>query len=373
MVTGVQDSDGIHPQMYWCQNVVHLNTAPGSLQYASMWIWSFDWSTGKPGIVLDHTPPGPLSSNSISDKIEFDSEISGHTLVMSNTIGESIFDSVFAGNAYIFTSGYSLATPFDLPNLEVVGPASGGQADFVGGSGQVSCGAMVAGKWIAALNLDLVGQGGATGETSTGLAWPTNAQGHPTGKFYNQSGLPLYNEGVFFEPDFSSTTARSRLNFAVQCPVYLDLYDELGSRVGYNATSGVVENQIQTAVWESNQTILLFDPSGTYRLEVTGTNNGTFTLETSWQDVNGAALIISNFNSTITQNETQVYTVGNVANVTLMSILSSKTVVGRGFSIQVNATIADLGGPNATFDIAMYARAILDAIILSNNFLQHYP
>jgi hypothetical protein len=65
------------------------------------------------------------------------------------------------------------------------------------------------------------------------------------------------------------------------------------------------------------------------------------------------------FNSTIAENETQVYAVGAVPNVALMNILPSKTVVCQGFGLQVNATVADLSGINETFDVTLYANGTL--------------
>ena len=140
-----------------------------------------------------------------------------------------------------------------------------------------------------------------------------------------------------------------------KCPVYLDLYDGQGRCVGYNETSGIVEDQIPGVLWVSNQTLIVVDPSGTYEVKVTGTGNGTYELETFFRDLAGITSIVSDLNGTITENEMQTYSFGASANVTLTSILPSKTVVGQGFNMQVNATVADLGGPNATFDIVMYA------------------
>lgn len=358
-----------NPVMYWCQNVVDL---PASEQgrrsltarkSGQMWIW--DASSG--ALVAMSLPYFLLPGADVPDTFEFESKIVGSLLVMKNTL---------ASWAFGLPPGISYPWPFnDIPplssdayiafneaSLVVVGSGNGADIVFSSGDGQVSSQTMIGSAWFSALNSPA--ENTHTAETSHGLEW--YVMGH-IATYWHQDGAT--KRGVFFRPDFNSpvtgavqvTSLGQRANsltFSARCPVYLGLYDDQGRHVGYNESSRTVDFEMDNVAWVSNQTLLVFDPVGTYSLEVTGTDNGTFTLETSWQDTTGANSIISNITGTIAQDETQSHTFGSNPNVALMNV-QSKTVLGQGFELQVNATAADLSGVSATFDVALYANGTL--------------
>lgn len=288
-------------------------------------IWKFSWITLQLSQCLSSVS---MTFGGYPDTITFISNIAGSRLSMENSLGswpDGGADLQLTSDAYI-----SMTDPlggYPSPNFVVVGSGNGAEADFFSGTGSVYCEARIGNTWSSASDVEAVYYGGGgTGETSKGLVWPTNAQGQPTGDFMYQNGA-MY-EGIYFEPDFTAPATQSPtvtslglvargLILIAACPVYLDLYDEQGNCVGYNATSGTVENQIDTAVWESNQTILVFNPCGTYQLDVTGTGSGTCELETSWLDVTGTTVTILDSNSTITQGETETYLIGDSANLRL--------------------------------------------------------
>jgi len=316
-----KDSQG-NRIVYWCQNVVELcisrdPSGPRPVQWARMEVWTCSSDGTQKNPNPRESWPWILPSLGIPDKIEFESEIRGSTLYMTNTLGSYTFDLGLTDNAYATTYVLSSALTVDDPNLVIVGPAGGGITDFSGGNGHVSCQTKVGDKWIISLNAEVVEHGGATGEMSTGLAWPKNANGQPTGEFTYQSNAT--EEGVFFEPDFSSLTAQApmisnlgqkatALSFHAKCPVFIDVYDQLGRCVGYNSTSGKVEAQIQNAVWESNQTIFVFDPIGTYHLDVTGAEDGFFNLQIVWQNETGSVTTVLDTTQPIVQGESLSWT-----------------------------------------------------------------
>ncbi|MGD0159356.1 MAG: LecA/PA-IL family lectin [Candidatus Bathyarchaeia archaeon] len=375
LYTGNKDAQ--NPEVYWCQNCMEMNLTAGKGIYsrASMFIWSCYWEGND--IYVDKSNPFDECPNYWvnipGDSMVFKSYIgTDNKLHMENDIAWFSWVSnklVLTSSAYIACEFISTTWNIVAPNFVIVGPAGGGQADFSSGSGTVTCETTtnIGGTWQTALNLAIVGFHQSTGESSTGLMFFT-AQGQPAGGFGYQSGAQ--DQGIFFgiDPDGHSTQAPmvsslgnppKTLVVTAQCPVYLDLFDELGNCVGYNATSGTVDIQIDNGVWISNQTLLVFDPSGTYHLDVTGSGNGTYEQEVFWQGTTGPTITVLDFNSTITENETQAYVVGAEANVAPINIVSSKTVVGQGFGMQVNATVADLGGPNATSDVSLYANGTL--------------
>jgi len=368
LFTGRNDAQK-NPEVFWCQNTVEISKF-GSGLYASaiMQLWKcyfFGPDIHKPQEWFDRSPVFLLKIP-FPDTMVFVSHISGTSLSMENPISHGPWVSdklVLTPDAYI-TSEFVQASDTRLaPNFVIVGPANGGEANFNGGSGFVECLTEIDSNWKTALSLSIVETYQSTGESSTGLAW-TESSGGWTGSYAYQAGAK--DQGIFFGSDPNGLSVPSpsvdglgtpakALTFSANCPVYLDLYDEQGRRVGYNATSGTVDFQIDNVLWNSNQSLLVFDPSGTYYLQVTGTGNGTYTLDTSWQDLSGAYISMSDFNGTITKNETQIYTVGNNADMALIGILPSKTVVDQGSIVKANVTIVNLGGSGATSNVTLYA------------------
>ncbi len=372
-------------QYYWCQNCVvkTMNLRPPLLLRVSgsMWVWGPVDSIGQIGKGTPKThKPGSAVWTSCSDEIKFASYIDGSSLVMQNSHwGPETFDLGLSSDAHVFTltQNYPPSSAVVIPGIEssppnfVIVGDNGGLVNFTGGTGHVSSRTKIGDCWICGTNIDVANSikycapALTTMEGSEGLIWATDG--------YFSPQVHSKDEGLFFMPDFgsavvgpitfntASTTGARALTVVAMCPVYLGIYDDFGGFIGFNSTSGSLEDEIPTAVWRSNQSIVIFDPNGTYHLEVTGTENGTFTLETSWQDISGATYVVSNITNTITENETQVYDVGANSNVTLTNI-TSKTVVGQGLTLQVNATVADIGGPNATFDVSLYTNGTLIGI-----------
>lgn len=379
--------------MYWCQNCIVKAMNPSNTLTLSQMeirgpILAYDFGS----LTRDAQYREIGYTYDENDTAVFTSTIVGPCLAMGNSVyGSRGPWKVYLGldsNAYIHTlsceyppqssmdGGYSRP-----PNFVLVGDREGGkEAWFNSGKGQVSCSVEIGTSWCLGKYIDVVellrNDGYAqTEEKSHNLKFERNSNGDPDGSFSYTSGSA--EEGVFFVPDFGSlhveplainspSEIARLLVVEAKCPIYVGLCDEFGRCVGYNATSGTVENQIGNAVWRSNLTLLILNPSGAYSVDVIGTDNGTYDLKTSWQDVTGTVSVISDLNGTIVENETQTYHIGDNANVTLTNILPSQTVVDQGGGLQVNATIADLGGPDATFNVTLYAN---DTVIGTQSML----
>lgn len=172
----------------------------------------------------------------------------------------------------------------------------------------------------------------------------------------------------------ASVKVTSVLYAHADCPVYLNLYDAHGNCVGYNSTSRTVENQVDNALWESNQTILVFDLSGTYNLEVTGTDSGTYELETSQQGATGTVSVVFDLNGTIKKDETQTHIIS-------LSVLPGDINGDGKVSLQDLVSLANAYGsipgdpkwnPNA--DLNGDGKVSLqDLVILANHYGQHSP
>jgi hypothetical protein len=342
LFTGNKDAQG-NPVVYWCQNCLDemQNWDPVGFCYSIMYIFSYNWNTGQKS--LQHgSPPTPILNKDVPDTLYFKAEITQGSLSMTNSIGSwSWSDLHLTSNAFISTinNPYGSALPIDSPNLDVV---AGGilftptptDVTFNSGQGYVSCEAEIGGKWISALNNGLVGDssGVATAETSTGLQWNNLIN---SAYYYHQDGAHDW-KGVFFTPNFNAQVTQeilfgtlgkiaNTLVLSVACPVYLDLYDDQGRCVGYNQTSGAVDFQIGNVVWVSNQTLLVFDSVGTYRLVVTGTESGTFTLQITWQNETGDTATLWDSNETITEGASMYWALSPTAGG---SYIASKSGLG---------------------------------------------
>jgi hypothetical protein len=365
--SGTKDAQG-NPQVYWCQNCMQVDRSLGC-SWSMMFVFSYSWTTGEKEKIMG---PHPIWSPSLPNEYYFRSVISSkNQLIMTNSVDGTGFlrPLDLAAGAFISSDTSAMGSPrwIDCPNLVVVGP-SGKNVDFRGGSGYVWCDAEANGRWYRT-GMTPVPLGDATGETSTGLQWRVNPDvntGVRADYWYDKNVIPIqWLEGMYFTPNFSapesqgtyftsSGEAVTAVIFSAHCPIYLDLYDDQGRCAGYNATSGMVEEQIPSVLWVSNQTLIAVDPSGTYHLVVTGTDNGAYELETSWQDATGTTTIMD-FNGVTTAGTTQTYVMGESPNVVLTGIIVSKTVVGQGNSDQVNVTIGNLGAPDTSFDVALSA------------------
>ena len=172
----------------------------------------------------------------------------------------------------------------------------------------------------------------------------------------------------------ASVTVTSVLYAQADCPVYLDLYDEQGNCVGYNSTSGTVESQVDNALWESNQTILVFDLSGTYNLKVTGTDDGTYELETSQQGANGTISVVFDLNGTITRGKTQTYLIS--LRVLPGDINGDGKVSLQDLVLLANAYGSKPGDPNWNPNADLNGDGVVnlaDLVILALHYGQHNP
>jgi hypothetical protein len=315
---------GQNPKYYWCQNsleeYVTIHVGRGI-----MYIWGpFAYPKDHSKISWDSRTS--LGWGTLDGTFSAISWIDGTSLVMENTCqGKETFPLGLAADAYIYTitNNYSPADPLEdsspvaadnyPPNFVVVGHPEGGTAWFTGGSGSVFSCASIGNTWKWGKNIALVTHAGtvinraATAEDSYNLTWTKD------GSFsYQDVGV---DEGVFFVPDFASqttskprvsglTTPAGAITIEAKCPVYINVYDDNGRFLGFNSTSGAVEAEIPTAIWRSNQSIIIFDPKGTYQTIVTGTENGAFALQIVWQNESGDLTTV--WNSTETVNKGQI-------------------------------------------------------------------
>jgi len=342
LFTGKKDAQG-NPIVYWCQNAINClqNYYQDGTCYAVMYIFQYNWNTGeKSRVPTRGSLYIPWKMAFVPDTLYFKSKITGGSLEMSNSIGSWAIDKLdLSSDAFICTIPYPYGSAriIDSPNFDVVAggiflPGQVRDVTFTDGEGWVSCKVEIGGKWIPAFK-QLVWDNifSATEEMSTGLQWEISAyEAH----FYYQDKAHNF-KGVFFQPDFNAKVTQEDMfqplgtlvNYIVllaMCPVYFNLYDEFGNCVGYNATSGNVVFQIDNALWESNQTIIVFNPTGMYRLIVVGTEDGTFTLQIVLQDKTGSIMVLLNETDTITRKVSKAWAIapGPEGNYTASAISS---------------------------------------------------
>jgi hypothetical protein len=321
---------------YWCQNCVvkamnfRLSTIPAPAGYATAWIGVWGPMDSPQMLPADapnmHRPYSPLW-NPCPDEINFSSYIDGSSLLMHNSLlWPERFDLGLSSDAYIHTITTDYPPDSSMlgqfysfpPNFVIVGDTGGGHANFTSGTGLVSCRTKIGDYWHPGSIIGVVGEfnrSRATDETSEGLNWDTHG--------YFSSQVHSFDEGVFFVPDFDTPVIGPLTVWAVsngahvltvqaECPVYLKLYDNFGRFIGFDETSGLVEAQIPEAVWRANNSICVFDPSGTYYLMVVGIESGTYTLQISWQNETGC-LILCNSTETIGKGDSPSWILSSTA------------------------------------------------------------
>ena len=190
----------------------------------------------------------------------------------------------------------------------------------------------------------------STAEKSIGLKW--DATGNFQHAIAKDQGLwfaPSYDLSVSNVPGLKTAEPLAGIVFHIFCPAYLSLYDSIGNMCGYNSSSGLVENNIPSAQWLSNQTICLFNVSSTYRLIVVGTEEGTFTLQKTLQNEIGSTAVLLNETDTITHGASKSwvlsptiegnYTVSAVSSLSVsISPLSASILVGQ--SVTFTSTVS---------------------------------
>jgi hypothetical protein len=110
----------------------------------------------------------------------------------------------------------------------------------------------------------------------------------------------------------------------------------IGATVTANSPSGTTLTLTETSpgVYETTYQILPTDPNGPWTINVVGVINGKFPKDS------------------VTVN----LITPNIHNVAITSIVPSKTVVGQGYSTNVNVTVANQGDYTETFDVTLYAQ-----------------
>jgi hypothetical protein len=154
----------------------------------------------------------------------------------------------------------------------------------------------------------------STAEYSQRMQW------HDGGQFEYAGGFG--DQGLWFGPDrerpsvtpppvpTSSNPPRksSPITIYLQCPVELSILDDTGNHIGYNSTSGLIDEQIPNS-WYMNsseaQAAVILDPQGDYGIATTGTAAGNYTLGIEY--VTDTETTTQAFTGTISPQETKYY------------------------------------------------------------------
>jgi hypothetical protein len=160
-----------------------------------------------------------------------------------------------------------------------------------------------------------------TAETCSGLSFKTQ-----TFSFIHNDlcdpylgGTQIPDQGFWFEPDFQGTpisppnvpqspAAKNSLAFFLHCPAYLSIYDSSGNHAGYNAKTGVIDQQIPEMIYlltGDTQEFVIFDPSGNYELDIVGTATGNYTLTIAY--TNATQTVMQSFDGAISPQQTKYY------------------------------------------------------------------
>jgi hypothetical protein len=381
------DAAGVR-KYYWCQNAVRkAMLSSTAFANAQMEIrgpvasitdtlsanaqWRKDWRQ------LGFKSPCP-------DEIDFMSYIDGSFLVMQNSLcSPQRFDLGLGSDAYIYTLSINYPPDSSVaragfqsspPNFVLVGE-DGNHAVFTAGTGHVSCWTKVGDCWTNGRNIDVANNDRnkaaiITAETSEGLKWAASGD-------FNYQTTYTVDEGLFFVPDFSSivvapTIFQPILNLVkalvieTKCPVYLGVYDDSQRFIGFDATSGTVEDQIPTAVWRSNQSIVITNPSGTYRIVITGIESGTFALQIVWQDETGDITTLLDSTYAIKQGSSMSWILSPTTGGTYVVSMSRPTSVGGEWS---PITMQTLTPANTRQMLALWISLISLMTLLATSFV----
>jgi len=154
-----------------------------------------------------------------------------------------------------------------------------------------------------------------TAEKSRYLKWSQDGYFEHDWESFNQ-GLrfqPNYQKAIAFPP-YPSTVPSfvGMVSFGLHSPANLGAYDSAGRHVGYNVATGALDLEIPDALYlfsQNAQYIVIFQPTDTYELLVTGTGEGSYTLDINWQSETGYISTIGTFSGMITKDATFAYTV----------------------------------------------------------------
>jgi hypothetical protein len=190
----------------------------------------------------------------------------------------------------------------------------------------------------------------STTEKSIGLHWAASgsfvydsAYESPSNAEQGLRLLTKYETPVGDVPSVTPAILFTGLSMYTLCPVYINIYDQSGNRLGYNPSTGRLEEQILSSKCLSNQSLIIANPIETYRLSVIGIDNGNFTLIILWQDESGDISTLCNSTETITKGVAKSwvlsptiggsYTVSPIASLsTSISPLSSSLTLGSSLT-----------------------------------------
>ena len=320
---------------YWVQNVIWVDPNKmwmgGSIQVFEIW----NNEIGKfPFARFPQTYPVPYYRvGKFNNTVALKMTIEGDTLRIINPCNWQSFDLKLPtmGAGYHFLSVWTTwreNAPFTTmvydksPELVIVDnpinqkvPGSTGVHFGPGTSGSVDSYIRVdttsGSQWLRCTTSGVVGWGQAsTAEESTGLHW------EKSGSFtYNAAydSPSTAEEGLWCWPDYYNTVADvpsitwapglTSLSINIFCPAYLNLYDHFGNLLGYDPTRKAFVDQIPLSVCFSNQSLLVVDPSGVYRVEVIGVEDGGVTLQITWQNEMGDSTTVWNTTETVNKGQ----------------------------------------------------------------------
>jgi len=271
-----------------------------------MWIEN-EWKTK----IVEAFPQSPSGSmNPIMGQpksmITLKSTIEDNKLVMTNDYCSHTFDLEYFSSSqeepYLGVypwGGFYYAS--NSPELVIVGfgAISIGEIELIGHmnvdfnyptKGSVQTKFNVGNSWVPGVNAESVPYNGAScKETSTGLKWDESKGTFEYNAEYTSPGRA--EEGFWFEPDLrfyvtpplvSPSSYGNAMTVEVHCPAYLSIYDSLGRHTGFNNITGEVDTEIPDTVPLSNETIIIFNPLGTYYITIIGTEHGCCIFKISW-------------------------------------------------------------------------------------------
>jgi Tol biopolymer transport system component len=233
---------------------------------------------------------------------------------LSNVHIESPPTPMFSSPEIVIVGASSLVIP--QIGLELIGnvafedPTSGSVDTYVKiGSGQ--------GTWLHGINKVIGYQQQSTAEYSQRLQWYVDGQ-------FEHAGW-AGDQGLWFGPDetrpasppvvpMPSNPPRQSNPIAMYLdpdvlPADLSIFDEQGNHIGYNSTSGLID-EIQNS-WYLNssdaQAATILDPQGTYTVLITGKARGNYTLGIARETDEGTAT--QAIHGTINAGQTQAFAV----------------------------------------------------------------
>jgi hypothetical protein len=128
-----------------------------------------------------------------------------------------------------------------------------------------------------------------------------------------------------------STQSGTVLVLGMHSPANMSLYDSSWRHVGFNATTGRIDMEVPKSMMlfsNHDQYIMVFDPTGPYKLLVTGNDTGTYRLEAYYRN-NGNSELLYNSSAAIQKGATTEYSIKTVGNeFVVSSALQNQSFLG---------------------------------------------